>query len=113
MVVLYASQKLIRVHKREIKDDFLQVENEDWLEACRNLNGVAFKLYMYMASNIDGCQLILSARSAVYTLNISDASYRLALSQMQEKGYLVPCEDDSYDFYVCPRAAVRETARRM
>lgn len=98
----YQNQKVIHINKIPCKVDFLQIQNDLWMEAARELSGAAFKLYMYLASNSDGFDLALSRVDVTESVGIGYSAYDKAVAQLLEKGYLNLRQGNIYDFTTYP-----------
>ena len=108
-ITLYKNQKLIIVKKSACDNNFLQVNNDEWSYACKELKDSTFKLYIYLASNRNGYQIALSPAAANNATGISKKSYYRAVDELLEKGYLVKFDSDNkvgnegYYFYTMPK----------
>jgi hypothetical protein len=98
----YANQKIIEIKKAECSKDFLQVSNNDWMEAARILNGNAFKIYLYLASNKNGYSLALSPKAIGIALDVPKKSYSRAIEELEENGYITYKQDNVYIFTTYP-----------
>lgn len=98
----YANQKVIHIEKAECTKDFLQVSNNDWMEAARTLNGNAFKIYLYLASNKDGYNLALSPKAIENALDVPKKSYSRAIEELEENGYITYKKGNVYVFTTHP-----------
>lgn len=91
---LVSCQKAIRVTKKRNQEDKtdVRVDNvfkKDILEAMSNLKGATFKLYMYIISNQDGYIFGLSQKDVATRAGIPEATYRTAIKELIDKGYLI------------------------
>lgn len=89
---LFKCQKAFRIHKTRKQEGVTDVRvsdifKNDILAAAKNLNGVAFKIYMYLISNQDDYVGGLSRTDATTKLGISSKSYDNGLAELEEKGY--------------------------
>ena len=79
----YPNQKVIHIQKRTYEDNFLQVGNDEWQRAARELSGSAFKLYLYLAGNKDGFELALSQKAVEDTTGLSKNTYHRAVEELE------------------------------
>ena len=91
---LVSCQKAIRVNKKRDQEDKTDVRidnvfKKDILEAMSNLKGATFKLYIYILSNQDGYIFGLSQKDVANRAGIPETTYRTAMKELIEKGYLV------------------------
>ena len=91
---LVSCQKAVKVNKKRNPDDKTDVRidnifKKDILEAMSNLKGATFKLYMYILSNQDGYIFGLSQKDVAVRAGIPEATYRTAVKELIDKGYLI------------------------
>lgn len=98
----YPNQKIVQIHKEKCVDNFTQIQNEHMYAASKCLNGSAFKLYMYLASNADGFELALSRKDVIDKTGISHCSYDNAVDSLIKYGYLVFVSGLTYNFNTYP-----------
>lgn len=103
----YPNQRLVRVHKADLDNNFLGVNNDVWMTACRDLGYPATVLYLYLAANKDNYQLALSPAAIQMALGMPRTTYRDQIRNLISKGYLVERGGNRYDFYEIPQ---RDTA---
>ena len=111
------NQKAFKVNKKREPDNKTDVRisdlfKKDIFEACKNLKDTTFKVYMYLVSNQDGYVGGLSKVDVLTQTGISESSYKRALKELEEKGYLLyshqQAQDSSgallplYEFYSRP-----------
>lgn len=111
------NQKAFRVNKKRESDSKTDVRisdlfKKDIFEACKNLKDTTFKVYMYLISNQDGYIGGLSKVDVLAQTGISESSYKRAIKELEEKGYLLyslqRAQDSSgallplYEFYSRP-----------
>lgn len=90
---MYPNQRTVTILKRECKSDFLQINNDEWQQACQCIEHYGtFKLYLYLASNKDGFNMYLSPVAIENAIGISESTYRRALKELQDLGYLLKVE---------------------
>lgn len=115
---LYKCQKAFRVNKVRKSESNTDVRisdifKNDILDAAKNLNGVTFKVYMYLLSNQEGYIGGLSRADATAKLGISSKSYDNAITELKDKNYFINthfrASDNSgeevslWDFFARPR----------
>lgn len=87
----YPNQKVIEVTNtidKGSKKPYLIIHTEYLEAAARELPPVAFKLYLYLASNKDGYRGALSTADFAETYKCDVKSARTAVTTLIEKGYL-------------------------
>lgn len=98
----YPNQKVIHIQKRSYEDNFLQVGNDEWQRAARDLSGSALKLYLYLAGNKDGYDLALSQKAVENATGLSKNTYHRAVEELETKGYLSCTKGNVYAFSTSP-----------
>lgn len=98
------NQKAFRVHKKREPEDKSDVRisdlfKRDILAASRDLKDTTFKLYMYLISNQDDYVGGLSKVDAINKTGISESSYKRAMKELEEKGYLINKHERAEDSY--------------
>ena len=102
-IKLFKNQKAIETNKLPTGNSFLQINSNEWTMASRALKDCAFRMYMYMCDNQHGYRYGLSPSDVCQELGISERSYRNAVNELIEKGYLVEYtgkEKLNYDYYM-------------
>lgn len=102
-MTIYPNQKIIRISKQKYDENFLQVSNEEWQCAARNLSGVGFKLYLYLAGNKNGFELALSQKAFGDATGASRNAYHRAVDELISKGYITNLTDNTYIFTTNPQ----------
>ena len=82
------NQKVVRVSKPAVKTNFLQIGIEEWQQASRELSQGAFKIWLYLMSNANGYEFALSSSDVCEKTGISQSTYKRAMPELEEKGYL-------------------------
>jgi hypothetical protein len=97
----YPNQRVVHIHKKKGSPDqpFLQIRNDEWQRAARELTGAAFKLYIYLAANADGFDLALSKEDVMNCTGIKSDAYYDSFNLLVTKGYLVKVQGNIYNFY--------------
>ena len=100
----YYNQKIIHINKPKFTNNYLIIGNNETIAAANNIKAYAtFKIYLYLAGNVDGYEFGLSRKIIMETYNISDKTYKKAISELEELGYLIKREEEGiYDFYLVP-----------
>ena len=100
----YANQNVYIINKTPCKENFLQINNEEWMEAAklcdRSFN--AFKLYLYLAANKIGHEKNLSKQDIEDKLGFKKTSYYDSLEKLEELGYILNVGKHKYEFYSVP-----------
>lgn len=96
-----ANQKLLEVSKEE-KGKHTILELKALERASRDLQGEAFKLWVYIAKNQNGYKFALSMTDALSWGLGSKSSYYRAVKELESKGYLQK-KGGSYIFYELPK----------
>ena len=103
---LYQCQKGFRINKKREKQGEQDVRisdlfKKDIMDAMKELNGNAFKIYMYLISNADDYRGGLSKQAIMNSIDISEKGYLYKTGCWLEdsSGARVPL----YDFYSTPR----------
>ena len=105
----YINQKQITIHRDipEVKKGtnraFLSVYNDVIETAARNLNGSAFKAYMYLLMNKPGYSLYYSPEHFVKTFGVGLTSAKKVCDELRQAGYLVEVAPFQYEFYEMPQ----------
>lgn len=99
---VFSNQKVVHINKPTYDSRFLVVGIDEWMKASTILKPNTFKLYLYLASNVDGFDLALSRQDVMDKLSISKDSYIRAVKELEKTGYLVCKQGFSYDFYTSP-----------
>lgn len=97
------NQKVIHINK-ELKGSFVQLVIDDMAEAAQVLSPSAFKLYLYLAGNKTGYNLALSPQDFEAVYGVKVGTYRKAVTELAEKGYLINRCGNIWDFYTKRRA---------
>lgn len=83
------NQNTITIHREMPKKNFLQLKNENWQNAIKDLQDpYAFVLYIYLASNADGYTLDLSPAHIKEVTGMPRSTYYKKLKLLKDKGYI-------------------------
>lgn len=99
----FPNQRMVTVHREEVKSDFLGIKNSNWQFASRDLGAQAFNLYIYFAANADGYSFALSPAAVRQTIGMPNSTYRDQLLKLIDKGYLVQSGSNRFNFYEVPQ----------
>ena len=99
----YANQKTVLIHKPAMNDDFLQIQNTDWMAVNKELGPYGLQLYLYLAANADGFSLELSPQVAENAAGITRTTFYKYLRLLEISGYLVWQHSNGYHFYTFPQ----------
>ena len=69
------------------------------MEACRELNGVAFKLYIYLTAFEPDNEINFSPKIFCDIVDVSMSSEKNAFKELLEKNFLVQESPEHYIFY--------------
>lgn len=101
--VTYPNQRLVTIHKADIGNQFLGINKEVWMAACRDLGYPATILYLYLSANANNYQLALSPAAVQNALGMPRTTYRDQIRNLINKGYLVEVGGNRLDFYEVPK----------
>lgn len=95
----YPNQNKVRI-KKQINGggSFMQLDIQDFYDAAKVLNYAALRLYVYLAKNKDGYETYLSGADFTKSFDVSDSTYRRALDELKEKGYIKEIGDHYWCF---------------
>ena len=105
----YENQKSVCIHKPRVEANFLQIANEDWMQANKTLKPFGLQLYLYLASNNNEYQFALSPAAAEEYAGIKSTTFHKYLRLLEIEGYLVRRKGSLYDFYTTPREPNQRT----
>ena len=112
------NQKAFRIHKKREPEEKTDIRisdlfKKDIMAASRDLKDTTFKLYIYFISNQDEYVGGLSKVDVINQIGISESSFRRALTELEEKRYLIYAQQQAedtagailpiYDFYARPQ----------
>ena len=99
----FPNQRMIKVHREEVKTDFLGIKNENWQAASRDLGAHALRLYLYLAANANNYEFALSPADIRQRIGMPTSTYRDQFLILVDKGYLVQSGNNKFDFYEIPQ----------
>ena len=80
-----------------IKKENCNIDLKDTMFAAKVLNGMAYKLYIYIASHID-TEIIYEKKNFIQTINTTDKSVNKAFDELVEKNFLIQENPLVYSF---------------
>ena len=105
--ITYPNQRMVKIHRESVKTDFLGIKNENWQAASRDLGAHALQLYLYLASNANNYTIALSPVAVRQAIGMARSTYHDQFHKLVDKGYLVPSNGNTYEFYEVPQAATQ------
>lgn len=109
MPITSPNQKWIQIHKNNSTNNFLMIDNNEWMTANKTLTPYGLQLYLFLAANRDGYQFALSPEYAHSSAGISRTTFYEYLRKLEICGYLVWRCGNVFDFYTSPRPANERT----
>lgn len=103
------NQRFVKVNKTQLGNSFLGINNNAWKSASKDLGGTGLILYLYFASNMNGYKFAFSPADVIKETGIGKTSVYKYFDIMLKKGYLIPCNGNTYIFNEVP---VADTAER-
>lgn len=103
MPITSPNQKWIQIHKNNSTNNFLMIDNNEWMTANKTLTPYGLQLYLFLAANRDGYQFALSPEYAHTSVGISRTTFYEYLRRLEICGYLVWRCGNVFDFYTSPR----------
>ena len=105
--ITFPNQRMVRVHREPAKSDFLGIKNENWQAASRDLGAHALQLYLYLASNANNYTVALSPVAVRQAIGMARSTYHDQFHKLVDRGYLVPSNGNTFEFYEVPQAATQ------
>lgn len=109
MPITSPNQKWIQIHKNNSTNNFLMIDNNEWMTANKTLTPYGLQLYLFLAANRDGYQFALSPEYAHTSVGISRTTFYEYLRKLEICGYLVWRCGNVFDFYTSPRPENKRT----
>ena len=100
----FPNQRVIKINREAAKSDFLGIKNTNWQSAARDLGAHATMLYLYLASNANGYNIALSPVAVRQAIGMARSTFHDQFHKLLDKGYLVPSNGNSFEFYEVPQA---------
>ena len=94
----FANQRKVTTHKPPFDGHFLQVGKTDWMTAYQTLRRGTFGLYLYLCGHQNNYAFYLSSADVQKQLGISDSTYRRAIEELKENGYITIGKNE-HDFH--------------
>ena len=92
--------------QKGINEPFLQVYTKNIQAASKNLNGIAFKIFVYLLCNADKYELWYSPATISEACGISVDGARNGFKELLEKGYIAQIGKSKYSFYETPHLQI-------
>jgi len=105
--ITFPNQRIVRIHREPVKTDFLGIKNENWQAASRDLGAHALQLYLYLASNANNYTVALSPAAVRQAIGMARSTYHDQFHKLIDRGYLVPSNGNTFEFYEVPQAATQ------
>ena len=105
--ITFPNQRMVRVHRERASADFLGIKNANWQAASRDLGAHALQLYLYLASNANNFTVALSPQAVRQTIGMARSTYHDQFHKLVDRGYLVPSNGNTFEFYEVPQAATQ------
>lgn len=102
-LTLQPKERLFHINSETDTAGVLTLEDTRWLAASRNLNGVAFKLYIYLASQKDGTACVLLPEEIAKRLGVCLSSLENAINELVKARYLAQRGDREYTYSPVPQ----------
>lgn len=83
------NQRLIKIHKTKVTQNFLQISKESLFRAYRDLGATGLVLYLYFAANKNEYVFALSPAAVNYETGMPLSTYRDQFRKLIERGYIV------------------------
>lgn len=105
----YANQKSFTIERNPVskntKEVYLCIYGKSLEEAMIDLNGVAFKVYIFLMMNADGYQFDFSPQYLQDKYKFNRSSIYAALKELEEKSYIKKIGDNKYIAYETAQVA--------
>ena len=105
--ITFPNQRMVRVHRERATSDFLGIKNDNWQAASRDLGAHALQLYLYLASNANNYTVALSPVAVRQAIGMARSTYHDQFHKLVDRGYLVPSNGNTFEFYEVPQAATQ------
>jgi len=99
----FPNQRTIKIHREEVKSDFLGIKNENWMAASRHLGATALRLYLYLAANKNNYELALSPAAIERDLGMARSTYHDQFRRLVNEGYLINTHGNTFEFFEVPQ----------
>ena len=105
----YANQKTFIIKRNSVNKNteeiYLCIYEKSFEKAMIELNGVAFKIYIYLMMNANNYQFDFSPQYLQDKYNFNRSSIYAALKELEEKSYIKKIENNKYIAYeIAPQA---------
>jgi len=85
----YPNQRTIKIDKINSTGYFAMYGNPEIGNACKVLNGSAFKVYCYIFANSNGFELDISPAHAEKFWGIAQSTFQDGINELLDKGFIV------------------------
>lgn len=99
--ITYPNQRTFIIKRQKVNSQkpFLSVQIDSITAAMKKLNGVPFKLYVYLLCNKDGFELGFSPQHFANESNVSLKSAKEAVGELIKEGFLTAIEGHNNHYY--------------
>ena len=110
----YPNQKVVKINKTTTNGQkvYVSLDLAAMQEAMQTLDAGAFKVYMYLAKNMDQYIFALSSADAAENYGIKKKQYDTGIKKLIEAGYLVQVDEDSNHFSFFDSPALYQNGTR-
>lgn len=102
-IITVPNQQLVTIHKDRPTYNFLQISNDHWQNALKDLEPYAFQLYLYFACNANEFTFALSPSAINSAIGMPRSTFYKKRELLKEKGYLIQ-KGERLHFYETPQS---------
>lgn len=104
------ANQLITISKkpRHYKENYLQISNDEWEKAFRELSSSAFGMWLWLVRHDETFKNELSKVAFKKDLGLSDSTYERAWKELKDKGYAVKDKKHNNLYFILPTVEVKE-----
>lgn len=102
----FPNQRIIKIHREPIKQDFLGIKNDNWQAASRILGPHGLRLYLYLSANKDNFTLNLSPAAIEQAIGMPRSTYHDQFRKLLSVGYINAMGGNQYEFFERPRVVM-------
>ena len=98
------ANQLITISKkpRHYKENYLQISNDEWEKAFRELSSSAFGMWLWLIRHDGTFKNELSKVAFKKDLGLSDSTYERAWKELKDKGYAVKDKKHNNIYFILP-----------
>ena len=98
------ANQLITISKkpRHYSGDYLQISNDEWEKAFRELSSSAFGMWLWLVRHDETFKNELSKAAFKKDLGLSDSTYERAWKELKDKGYAVKDKKHNNLYFILP-----------